>query len=368
MNNKRTTGYARFLLLTVFCLAASVGSAFAQLTMTETHLQVTQLSIGDLDFKTFGSTHWFFTLNIMNNSGVPVNALLDMSIDVLLADNTSYPNAAELITQAFPVPASGMTISNTDLGPTSSIKSASFNYNANAESNIKNLALSTGKMPAGTYTFHVKLELAPSGNQVSESDIVLTLINSSRVDLILPPNQSTIANAFPLFQWIYDGSNVELSVYEKLPNDQSDEDAANGVPFLDITSGTPGFPSGSNSYQYPTSGPRPLQTGHTYVWKIAGLTTGSGGSGPTINSELWEFTVQAGVAGSDTSGTSQILTTQLLNLGFSQDVVNQILSGTLSPTGVIMLNGQAISAADVAAILSMLAANPDKIISVNIVQ
>ena len=180
--------------------------------------------------------------------------------------------------------------------------------------------------------------------------------------MLKPPETPT---AFPLFQWRYDGTDVQISVYQKQNASQSKEDAATGVPQLQIQTGTAGFLSGSNSFQYPTVGARPLEAGKTYVWKVIGLTNGTGGVGQQIPSELWEFTVlDPNNPQHDTSGSGAPDFLTLLG----EQLLGQLSGGNLSPTGLVYIDGQLVSAADVAAILADLKANPDKIIEITIVQ
>lgn len=192
--------------------------------------------------------------------------------------------------------------------------------------------------------------------------LVLTLRNISRLDLISPRDNEEVPNSFPLFQWIYDGTTAEISIYERLPQHQSKEEAAQGTPHLlqEI--------SGARLFQYPSTASRSLEAGKTYVWKVRGLTTGSGGSGASINSEIWQFVVSAGGSQNTSSlssggGSGQSFINLLMTIpGIPPEVINQLVSGNLQLTGFLSLNGSPVSAAQLNAILNDLSQNPDKII------
>ena len=78
-----------------------------------------------------------------------------------------------------------------------------------------------------------------------------------------------------------------LSVFEKLPNQSSLEEAISGVPHLTSEVNT-------TSFLYPAGGVRPLEPGKTYVWFVEGIYGNTGGPGNTVKSQLRSFTVSAG--------------------------------------------------------------------------
>jgi hypothetical protein len=186
--------------------------------------------------------------------------------------------------------------------------------------------------------------------------------------LVYPPDGTTLNTIFPLFQWIYDGRDVELSVYERLPQHASKEEAASSVEHLLVRTNMTDLPPGTNSYQYPLSGVRPLEAGHTYVWKVKGISRGTGGSGSEINSEIWQFSIAENTSSTSSETQRQTVTNllQFLN-GLSQELLSQLLNGDLQLTGVFLLDGRQLTAAEVIALLQELSQNPDKIISIQIV-
>ena len=279
-----------------------------------------------------------------------------------------------MCTRPFSIP---RTVTNLDIGKNSDIKlEPGFKFSSEASDKIKNIALSTGKLPAGTYTFTVDLIGNADCNATSllphTEVIVINIRNFSRVDLISPLNESAVPNTFPLFQWIYDGDSVEVTVAELKADQHSREEALSGVPMLDIRTGDASglLPLGSHSLQYPSAGAgvRPLEQGKTYVWQVKGLSRGTGGAGATINSEIWQFSVGTSTTNESTSH-EQEHTMSLLQLlaGLNADVLNQLLGGNLQLTGYVMLNGRPVSAAEILRILNDLSANPDKVIDIQLV-
>jgi hypothetical protein len=353
-------------LVSFFLLAIGQPSFSQQLSVDVSYSPATSLTIGDLDFKAFGSNHWLFTFNITYPGNHP-NMQMTGELNVVLSDGTPISNPAmTLITDPFDVN-NQRTVTNLDIGKSSDIKTQSFDYNSDAKDKIQKLALGTGKLPAGTYTFHMVITDLDAPAQSVAKDIVLNLENLSRMDLIMPQDGMDVPTPFPLFQWQYDGPDVQLSVYEKKQRHHSREEAASGVPQLQVRTGTPEFPSGSKSFQYPATGARPLDPGKTYVWKVVGLTGGSGGSEQQIPSEIWEFTVTNanGHGGNDTTGLNEGL--GFLN-GLGEDILRQLLNGDLTPTGVMYLDGQSISVHEGKALLNNLVTNPDKIIKIELIE
>ena len=362
---KKSFSRTTFLLLSLFLLVVGQTVHAQQLVVDVSYSPATSLGVNDFDFKTFGSNRWLFTINI-TYLGIHPHMRMMGELNVVLSDGTPISNPAlSLTTYQFNV-TNYRTVTNLDIGKSSDIRTQSFDFNSDAKEKIQKLALGTGKLPAGTYTFHMFITDDSTG-QSAVKDIIFNLVNNSRLDLILPQDDSFVPTPLPLFQWRYDGTDVQLSVYEKREHHHSREEAASGIPQLQVKTGTPDFPSGSTSFQYPAVGARPLESGKTYVWKVVGLTNGSGGSGQEVPSELWEFTVgnMRDHGDNDTSGVGGKL--PLLN-GLGEDILKQLLNGSLVPTGIMFLDGKPIPAPEGEALLKNLISNPDKITEIQLVQ
>jgi hypothetical protein len=340
---------------------------FAQDPLEVHHdVNIQQLSIGDIDFGDFGSSNFLFSVTINVTGSVRLKGTINIQLD----DGTAYDVLEEpFCTEPFDGP---RTISNLDIGKNSSIRTETFKLSQVAKDDLQKKALAIGRLPSGVYTF--KLELWDAGQscgttttKYDEKIIVLTLQTITRLDLIYPPDGTTLNTLFPLFQWIYDGRELELSVYERLPQHASREEAASSVPHLVARTPTD-LPEGSTTYQYPTAALRVLEAGHTYVWKVKGISRGTGGVGSEINSEIGQFTIAENTSSSSSSGEIQNVSNLLQFLyGVSEQMLNDLLSGNLQLTGVILLDGRQLSAAEILALLQDLAANPDRIINIQIV-
>lgn len=347
-------------MLVAACLSAVSAQQNPNAMIITYDPNIQQLSIGDIDFGNFGSTNFLFSINI-NVSG---SVRLKGSIDIVLDDGSVYYGAATLCTQPFNAPT---TISNLDVGKHSSIKTELFDFSQQAKDELQKKALSIGKLPSGEYRF--RIELWDAGDNCNSlitmydsEEIILRLKTINRLDLIYPADNSILNTTFPMFQWVYEGTEVELSVYERLPHHRSKEEASSGVPqAVQMLSGT-------TSFQYPTSGVRPLENGKTYVWKVVGKTLGTGGVGSVINSEIWQFSISEITGSTESSSQVNNVVNQIQFLyGLSPELLSDLLSGKLQFSGVFLVDGKQVSVEEMLAILQELATNPDMIITVQVV-
>ncbi len=372
-HNKRWLTAISLLLVSILFLKTPSLSQECQqpVCLSESHGDFSQLTIGDIDFENFGSSRWLFTINVNTFGSLQMEVKLSVSIDVALASD-NFPNAVSFRTMPITAPKS---FTNIDIGKNGSIKiePGSFHYSSEATDKIKNVALSTGKLPTGTYTFNLTAEDVLNASNFSTTQFVVIIQNPSRVELTSPMDNSSVPSAFPLFQWQYDGDQVELSVYEKLPQHQSNEEALTGTPYLVVRSGDPLLPAGVRTLQYPTAGARSLEEGKTYVWTVKAIASGSGGSDAGVNSQIWQFTISTsgGSAGSNNSVehfvTTEQLSEQLQEIpGIDAKSLKKLLSD-YQMTGDIYINGQKISAAELKQLLEELLANPDRIVEMKVI-
>ncbi|MBI5215580.1 MAG: hypothetical protein HY960_07480 [Ignavibacteriae bacterium] len=345
-----------------------------QLRLNETHADINQLTIGDIDFENFGSQNWFFTLDMSCENCLPLTTVrLFVNVDIALAD-AQYIDAVRFNTESFQLPKS---ISNTDIGRDGSvaIQTGTFVFSQEAKDKIQNLALATGKLPDGTYTFHLRIEdVNPITPAVYDSrEIVLTIRSFSRIELLSPLDNSDISTPFPLFQWAFDGEQVELSIYEKMTHHQSNEEALSGTPLLVVRTGDAGLPVGVQTFQYPTAGVRALELGKSYVWVVRSLSTGTGGSDAGLNSEVWKFTVSQSGGGTTNNLAEEFVSTERLSSilndipGMDAGALQRLLE-EYQMTGEIYINGQKISVMELRLILEELMRNPDRIIEMKVIE
>jgi hypothetical protein len=194
------------------------------------------------------------------------------------------------------------------------------------------------------------------GGTSTSSTFTITLTNPSSVELLLPRDGDQTVNEFPFFQWLWDGTDSEISIYEKLPGQSSLEEVVSGVPHLSRTVQT-------KSFQYPASGVRTLVPGKTYVWFVKGLAGVSGGTQAASRSSLRSFTVASG----DRSAFWGFLEELERALGPRyKSLFDQIRAEGLSPSETMRLNGSQISTAELMELLNQFRADQDLVNSVRL--
>ena len=139
-----------------------------------------------------------------------------------MATGESFTRVSTYATKTFAIPGS-RSFSNLDLA-SPSVKSEYMVDDA-AKRRLEQMALPTGFMPAGIYTFRIEVTVERY-NQTYSATFRFVLTNPSRLDLVMPMQNDRTVNEFPLFQWTFDGPRSRLSVYEKLPNQSSLEEAS----------------------------------------------------------------------------------------------------------------------------------------------
>lgn len=345
------------------CIALALfvaGGSFAQPEVRVSHIPLDELNIGDVNFQAGTGTRHFFSVSISGIGGIP-QPVLRIEIDVQLPGQS--PVQLLQCESSGPLPPA---FSNLDIGSRVKFHCDPLNQQ------ILDAALTTGRFPAGTYRFVFRL--SSEGVEPREDQFVLEIRNISRLDLLSPRDGEEVSTTFPLFQWIFDGSRVELSVYERLPQHSSKEEAAQGTPHLCVVL------DNIRSFQYPASRPpeacpgvdvRNLEPGKRYVWRTRGLTVGTGGGGASLDSEIWEFTVPLGAGQTMQAGgdSPHSLSRQLQNIpGLDPQLLSRLISGNLQPTGIVLVNGVPMSLSQIMAILNDLVSNPDKIINIQVVE
>src|ERR1041384_5904137 len=334
--NSMKPGRGASIRLAAIALALCTTAAQAQLcslSMQVTHTAAQQLTLSDVDFEHFQGTNLLFTINLSNNKPIPVFAVLHLTIDISLADNSgNFTGAVELTTQQFQVPPGGRTITNMNLGSGGDIKSSSFRFDDAAKSKIQDVALVTGHLPAGTYTIHVALTDVACAQDVANSDVTIVLTNPTRVAL-RSPREGEVTNEFPLFEFYQEGDRAVLTVAE-LQSGQYREDAIEHVPPMlqvELTN--------QNSFLY--SGGRPLEDGKSYVWNVVSKIRVAGGTDIDVPSPIGEFSVSSSLQGAAVDA----LLLQLEEMLGSRyhDVFEQIRNGGFRFTGDASLNDAALT-------------------------
>jgi hypothetical protein len=342
--------------LTVLCavLVTLVLARGQDIKVTTQSAPVDILTINDVDFLKSTTPKWLFTIVMMLN---PPTGTADVTMtiegNILLSTGESFPQAVYYTSKRFAISPT-RTLTNLDLP---SLK-MSYNFSEVAKSRLEEIALPSGKLPAGTYTFNVTVTRVAGGNPYyAEHPITFVLTNPSAVELLFPFDGDMAVSQFPLFQWLYDGTSTTLTIYERLPGQASNEETASGTPLLsqDVT---------GNFFQYPGSGVRSLQPGKTYVWTVLGRVRTTGGSNQPIRSPLRSFTVAA--SGGLSSGASYLAELERALDPKYKPIFDQIRDEGLLPSGVLRLNGSLITSEDLLRIINQIRASSASVQSLRI--
>ena len=354
-NRLLRTARTLFSLVVAAVVISSLALGQSRLRMTVSYTPVQTLSPADIDFEHFESRALLFTISITNTDNVSVNAKLQGTIDINLADRSFTGTAGSFSTNQFSVPPGGRSMTNMDIGRSGSIGTESFELNEEAKNRVQDVALATGQFPAGEYILRLDLLDLDGGNRHADSTQVRFLLqNLSRIDLRAPSNGEYTSD-FPFFDFFYEGSGAiqaSITVAEKLP-DQSRADAiSRKPPMLECE-----LNLGQNSYLYgqplPSCGSiRPLEQGKTYAWRVVGKMLTLGGAQVEISSPINVFTVSTAGQGS----SFDAILNQLEEI-FGQryeEIFRQIRQGGFTLTGQYTLNGSVLTTADLLNILNQL--------------
>jgi len=319
----------------VFLVMLSDGQASAQcpLSMNVSYVPVHELSIAQIDFDHFESRALLFTLNIGNTSPSTAYGVLHIRVHIKLADGTPLSDPAlDFTSRQFAIPSGGMTITNLQIGHGAGlVRDSSFDLPSDVKDKVEDVALGTGKFPAGTYAFGLELDGSSCG-PIFSTPIVFSVTNPSRVEL-RAPRDGEVTNQFPMFEFYQDGVQATLTVAE-LGNNQSREDAiAHQPPMLQVEL------NGQNSFLY--TGGRPLENGKSYVWQVVGSTLLAGGTSSTISSPIWSFTV-ASTPGLTSDDVILDMLEQIVGSRFGS-TIRQLRTGNFHLNGTIELNGQTLT-------------------------
>jgi hypothetical protein len=351
---------ASLLFIAIFLLASM--PALAQGPTIDIGTSVTPanvLTLQDVDFVNATTPKWLFTidLRIRNAAGgniTSVNVVMAIRMDVMLANGESFSPASELRTRTFPVEGS-RSISNLDLKE-NPVYGITYTLSPEAKKRFEELALPTGFMPSGTYTFHIEVT-TERYNQTFTASFKFVLSNPSRLELVFPMDHDRSVGSFPFFQWYFDGPRSRISIFEQLPGQSSPQEAADGVPYATAEVTT-------NSFLYPSSGVRPLESGRTYVWFVEGIVAASGNPGASFKSPYRSFTVSAG--GSNAAMQSLLDELERVLGPRHRALFDRIRSEALSPTGKLRVDGATITTTELVKLIDRFRSDPAAVGNVDI--
>ncbi len=317
------------------------------------------LTLQDVDFVNATTPKWLFTIDLrVRNAGggnpASVNVTMAITLDVLLANGESFSPASELTTKTFPVEGS-RSISNLDLKQ-NPVYGITYTLFPEAKRRFEELALPTGFMPSGTYTFHIKVT-TERYNQTFKASFQFVLSNPSRLELVFPMDHDRSVGLFPFFQWYFDGPRSRISIFEQLPGQSSPQEAADGVPHAtaEVTTG---------SFLYPSSGVRPLEPGKTYVWFVEGIVGVSGNPDGSFKSPYRSFTVSAG--GGNAAMQSLLDELERVLGPKHKALFDRIRSEALSPTGKLRVDGATITTTELVKLIDRFRSDPAAVTNVDI--
>ena len=350
------------MLILCSLLAAGASQALAQkILITTTAAPLEQATVSDIDFIRSTTPKWLFTIDLRDQpqGNQPADAFLEIRGDIALTNGRSVQDVLYMKTKPFLLDPA-RTLTNLDLRSPDLKDLYIFDENKLEALGIKGIALSGALLPAGIYTLHVVVTKILNGQptgEMSSADIVYIFRNPSRVELLFPMDGDRAVSPFPLFQWLYDGPSSQLAIYEKLPGQQSPEEAVSGVPVLETNvDGT--------VFQYPSGGVRALQPGKTYVWRVSGRALSAGGGSEDIQSSLRSFTVSRN---GGVSSLSSLLDELEQALGPRYEpVFDRIREQGLASTGSIQLNGITITTEQLRQLIEEIRANPEAVRSVQV--
>jgi len=215
--------------------------------------------------------------------------------------------------------------------------------------------LGTGVLPAGQYVLYATFyQDGQPDTDTPDATVDMNLIGlPTFLEPIYPgidfgsDNVPTVYQENPVFQWRSGGPNdyseYEFKIWLKEPFHQSLNDIVQSDPYY--VSLKEEIPGSQFVYPYPPGG-KPLLTGGTFVWQVAGIIPSS--SGPDIlrvDSQYFIFTVvQPGTGGGSTFGSVEFLLKKLFGGDIPEDVVKKLEE--VNFRGVIRLNGRQISPTD----------------------
>jgi hypothetical protein len=324
-----------------------------------------EIYIADLDLEHANVSGAIFTATIQSLVDVPLNVKLRVTTNLYLAGGKSYPDF--LVAETYPFelkPRETMVITSSDLSSENSpvaLDRSTYQFNEQEFEQIKSVSLATGKAPAGVYEFVLECVNDSNNSSLGGDRGEVTVTNPSRVELVLPEDGENITTLFPHFQWSSNADTAVISIYEKLPDQQSAQDVVSGVPFLKEAVPNSSSPF-SNSFNYPTSGPgvRPLEVGKTYYWFVEVPASSTRGGG--IQSDIWSFTIAA--PGTDsTNGLGDELLKVLSNF-LSGTPYEGLISHVGTPTGDAAFDGVHITAQELIDLLQN--TSKEKVINVTI--
>jgi hypothetical protein len=263
---------------------------------------ITRPTLANFDLFATGLGPTMFVIHL-NNAGNPVtHKNLRLRYYVYL-ERTSHPEKGKQVvyiglSNTFDVEAdTNISIKSNDFlvdrNPDPMVR-ASLHYTEYelTDTELKNLLLTSGRIPDGRLSFALKL--LPDGVSVSDSAYSEhTILNATSVTLVSPgldPSgvPMSVATRYPDFVWVSNltpypsGDAFEIRIYEADEGETMGQ-ALSKLPIHRAQVNT-------YAYKYPTGG-RELVAGHTYYWQVTGLLRSTEGRTTPVQSNILAFSV-----------------------------------------------------------------------------
>lgn len=157
---------------------------------------------------------------------------------------------------------------------------------------FKNIVLSTGRFPDGSYTFTAQaFETGTDETLSGISSRSIEILSPVSIDLISPGvplgNQVTgIYETYPIFSWFSNLEEYRLNVFEVDSWNTTAEQIERSSPLYTVS-------TVMNNHPYPPDAPV-LEPGKTYAWQVTGILTtpaGTGGDSDVTKSPVFTFQI-----------------------------------------------------------------------------
>ncbi|PIS27221.1 MAG: hypothetical protein COT43_11695 [Candidatus Marinimicrobia bacterium CG08_land_8_20_14_0_20_45_22] len=252
-------------------------------------------------------------------------------------------------------PLTGIRIDDSDFLPESDMK------------RIQTMIYTFGKLPSGNYMFDFSI-LNENGEMLKNQSQTVSIANPATLDLVSPggalEDNFEISTLYPVFQWesidfmwspancsecgyyirVTEYNQSRHSSIEEAMNDRANLPYPDNGRFFKLPSifvpnaGAADLYTADNTFQFPLTGAKSLESGKTYVWQVQKSYPTT--SGPeTVESPIFVFKTTATGASGGISNAAQYL--QLLEQLVDPSLLQSLLTGELngySPTGVVTLN------------------------------
>ncbi|NND70170.1 MAG: S8 family serine peptidase [Rhodothermales bacterium] len=265
----------RPFILAILLLLAVSESAFGQgVDVQIDTVPVDVLRLSDFDPLNPSATSVFFVVTVTND-----DSPRDLAIRVdVRAVRAGYLGSAYL--ELGQVPPNGIIVRTNQEFEAYDV--------GDAAEDLVDFALERGVLPPDEYVFKVVVIDQTGGGEVivgEEDDSIITTNPTTNLDLVGPGTEfwsepEELSTPQPLFQWLSNATDFELTVFEVRPGQISPEDVATNLPVYtarDLSVETFAYPSFAEQ----------LKHGVTYAWQVNALVGTASGTARYPSQMYW---------------------------------------------------------------------------------